>query len=39
MSEDDSAKVEPSKTDSVKTLDHQPAADATTSGAKTRAEA
>jgi sec-independent protein translocase protein TatA len=39
MSEDDSAKVEPPKTDPVKTLDHQPAADATTSGAKTRAEA
>jgi sec-independent protein translocase protein TatA len=39
MSEDESAKIESSKTEPVKTLDHQPPADATASGAKTRAEA
>jgi len=39
MSEDDSAKIEPSTTEPVKTLDHQPAADPAASGAKTRAEA
>jgi len=32
MSEDESAKIEPSKTEPVKTLDHQPPADATASG-------
>jgi sec-independent protein translocase protein TatA len=39
MSEDDSAKIDPAKTEPVKTLDHQPAADPAASGAKTRAEA
>jgi sec-independent protein translocase protein TatA len=39
MSDDESAKIEPSKTEPVKTLDHQPPAEATASGAKTRAEA
>jgi sec-independent protein translocase protein TatA len=38
MSEDDAAKIEPSKTESAKSLDHQPV-DAAASGAKTRAEA
>jgi hypothetical protein len=43
MSDDDSAKtdvpkIEPGKTDTVKTLDHQ-AADASAAGAKSRAEA
>jgi len=39
MTEDDSAKIDPAKTEPVKTLDHQPAADPAASGAKTRAEA
>jgi sec-independent protein translocase protein TatA len=38
MSDDDSAKIEPSKTEPVKTLDHQ-SAEPAVSGAKTRAEA
>ena len=41
MSDDDTAKVEPPKTESPKTLDHQAASasDAAASPAKTRAEA
>ena len=39
MSDDDTAKIEPSKTEPVRTLDHQSAADAAASAAKTRAEA
>ena len=39
MSDDDSVKIEPSKTEPVKTLDHAPPAEATASGVKTRAEA
>jgi sec-independent protein translocase protein TatA len=41
MSDDDTAKVEPPKTEPVKTLDHQAtsASDAAASPAKTRAEA
>ena len=40
MSDDDSAKVEPPKTEPVKTLDHQAAADsAAASPVKSRAEA
>ena len=38
MSDEDSTKIEPSKTEPVKTLDHQ-APEAAVSGAKTRAEA
>jgi len=37
MSEDDSAKIEPPKTEPVKTLDHQ--ADGAAANAKSRAEA
>jgi sec-independent protein translocase protein TatA len=39
MSEDDSAKIDPAKTEPVKTLDHQPTGDTAAAGAKTRAEA
>jgi sec-independent protein translocase protein TatA len=38
MSDDDTAKIEPTKTEPAKTLDHQPA-EAKAAAAKTRAEA
>jgi sec-independent protein translocase protein TatA len=39
MADDDVAKIEPAKTEPVKTLDHLPPADAAAAGAKSRAEA
>ena len=38
MSEDDTAKIEPSKTEPVKTLDHQQPESAAASAAKSRAQ-